>query len=147
MQIVKRIQRPLIATVLVGIVGLLAWVLLDTGSTSNNSAGTGKLNMPEFSAIEVAGKAAFDANCAKCHGTHGIGTDKGPPFMHVIYNPGHHSDESFRRAVRQGVRQHHWRFGDMPSQPQVTDRELGAIVRYVRALQQANGVVFQPHQM
>jgi YHS domain-containing protein len=50
-------------------------------------------------------------------------------------------------AVRRGVPRHHWPFGDMPAQPQVTDDQLAQIVRYVRELQQANGIVYQEHRM
>jgi hypothetical protein len=35
----------------------------------------------------------------------------------------------------------------MPSQPQVTDQQLLEIVRYVRELQAANGIVYRPHRM
>ena len=63
------------------------------------------------------------------------------------YRPGHHGDAAFAMAVRNGVRQHHWRFGNMPPQPQVSDRELKAIVRYVREMQIANGIRYKPHRM
>jgi mono/diheme cytochrome c family protein len=105
------------------------------------------VTLPKLSPQALAGQQAFDANCAKCHGASGLGTDKGPPFLNPIYNPGHHSDEAFRIAVKRGVRQHHWSFGDMPPQPQVSDAELATIVRYVREMQQANGIVYAPHQM
>lgn len=105
------------------------------------------ISMPALSAQAAAGQKAFDANCASCHGRFGTGSDKGPPLMHDIYNPGHHADEAFQRAVRNGVPQHHWRFGDMPQQPQVGDEQLAQIVRYVRELQQANGILFAPHRM
>ena len=105
------------------------------------------ISMPALSAQAAAGQTAFDANCASCHGRFGTGSDKGPPLMHDIYNPGHHADEAFQRAVRNGVPQHHWRFGDMPPQPQVGDEQLAQIVRYVRELQQANGILFAPHRM
>ncbi|MEO8855652.1 MAG: hypothetical protein ABI343_01560 [Burkholderiaceae bacterium] len=52
----------------------------------------------------------------------------------TIYNPGHLPDASFARAVAQGVRKHHWRFGDMPAQPQIDRAQLDAIVQYVRAV-------------
>jgi hypothetical protein len=39
-----------------------------------------------------------------------------------------------------GVRAHHWRFGDMPPDPAVTPVEVAQITRYVRELQQANGI-------
>ena len=68
----------------------------------------------------------------------------GPPLVHNIYNSGHHADASFHFAVRAGARQHHWRFGDMPPQEQVTDDEVPAIIAYVRELQQANGIPYRP---
>jgi mono/diheme cytochrome c family protein len=49
--------------------------------------------------------------------------------------------------VRHGVRQHHWPFGDMPAQPQVTDEQLAQIIRYVRELQAANGIVYREHRI
>ena len=105
------------------------------------------IKKPAFSPTALVGQRAYDATCAKCHGANGAGTDKGPPFLHSVYNPGHHADEAFMRAVRNGVRQHHWRFGDMPAQPTVTASEIRQIVRYVRELQQANGIVFEAHRM
>lgn len=93
------------------------------------------------------GKVLFEANCAGCHGERGGGTDKGPPLVHDIYNPGHHSDEAFVLAARLGVRAHHWPFGNMPRQPQVSEAEVRAITRYVRELQQANGIAYRPHTM
>jgi mono/diheme cytochrome c family protein len=105
------------------------------------------ISVPTLSARAAAGQKAFDANCASCHGRFGTGSDKGPPLMHEIYNPGHHADEAFRRAARNGVPQHHWRFGDMPPQPQVSDAQLAQIVHYVRELQEANGIRSRPHRM
>ena len=105
-----------------------------------------RLAIVALAALPV-GAVAFDAHCVACHGKSGSGTTQGPPLVHDIYNPGHHADESFWRAVRQGVQQHHWRFGHMVPLPQVSDAQLTSIVRYVRELQQANGIVSRPHQM
>jgi mono/diheme cytochrome c family protein len=101
----------------------------------------------QLSAVAQDGKLLFEANCAACHGEIGGGTNQGPPLVHDIYNPGHHADYAFVLAARNGVRAHHWPFGNMPPQPQVTEDQAGAIVQYVRALQQANGIVSRPHQM
>ncbi len=103
--------------------------------------------VPEFSAIAIRGQAAYEANCASCHGQNGAGTDKGPTLIHDIYNPGHHPDEAFVRATRFGVRQHHWQFGNMPPRPEVTDNQIIDIIRYIRELQQANGIATLPHNM
>ncbi len=103
--------------------------------------------IPTFSAVAVAGLQVYEDNCGKCHGVSGIGTNSGPPLIHQIYNPGHHPDVSFRNAVERGVQQHHWRFGSMPSQSQVTNDQIRQLTRYVRELQQANGIAYEKHSM
>lgn len=102
---------------------------------------------PALSARASQGKALFEANCATCHGERGAGTGKGPPLIHDFYNPGHHADAAFVAAAKFGVRQHHWRFGNMPPQPQVREEEVVAIVQYVREVQVANGITSTPHRM
>lgn len=96
--------------------------------------------VPELSEMARAGEVAFNDNCAACHGENAAGTDRGPPLVHVLYETGHHADGAFLLAVRNGVRAHHWRFGNMPPQRQVTDEEVPLIVQYVRELQRANGI-------
>lgn len=135
----------LVAGVVIGGIGIAAWQFLGAGAAG--SAQRTDIRIPEFSPVARAGKVAFDANCARCHGTHGSGTGQGPPLLNEIYNPGHHPDAAFQSAVRRGVGQHHWAFGNMPAQPQVTDEQLAQIVRYVRELQQANGIVYREHRM
>jgi len=103
--------------------------------------------VPELSKFAALGKRAFDANCAACHGVNGSGTKSGPPLVNDIYNPGHHDDQSFYRAVKLGVRQHHWRFGNMQPLPAVSEAQVAAIIRYVRELQLANGITYHPHRM
>jgi mono/diheme cytochrome c family protein len=105
------------------------------------------VRVPQLSPNATAGKTAFDANCASCHGANAAGSDQGPPLVHEIYNPGHHADLAFVLAAKQGVRRHHWPFGDMPPQPQVTEDQISAIIQYVRELQAANGISYQPHRM
>lgn len=103
--------------------------------------------IPQLSAQAEIGKARFDSNCAQCHGANASGTNQGPPLVHDIYNPGHHADQAFFQASAFGVRRHHWPFGDMPAQPQVSKDDVAAIVRYVRELQAANGIVYREHRM
>lgn len=88
----------------------------------------------------VSGKRLFDKNCAKCHGTEGIGTDQGPPLVHKIYEPNHHADISFHLAVKRGVRSHHWGFGNMPKMKGVDEDDVAEIIPYVRHLQRQAGV-------
>jgi mono/diheme cytochrome c family protein len=98
------------------------------------------VSVPALSAQAERGAAAFATNCAACHGADAAGSENGPPLVHRIYEPSHHADGSFHIAVRQGVRAHHWGFGDMPAQPHLTNVEVADIVAYVRELQRANGI-------
>ncbi len=96
--------------------------------------------VPSLSGPALEGQAVFEQFCAECHGATAGGTEKGPPLVHPLYNPGHHGDMAFVRAAQQGARAHHWGFGDMDPVPDVTDQDLFLIIRYVRALQEANGI-------
>ncbi|MDA1089571.1 MAG: cytochrome c [Proteobacteria bacterium] len=143
MNIKEKLPGLVVAGFMILGVGILASKFI--GGPENSSLVSVKV--PTLSAAAQKGKLAFDANCAACHGANGSGGDKGPPLVHDIYNPGHHGDESFIVAVRTGVRGHHWKFGNMPKQPQVGPEDATAIIRYVRELQLANGIVFKAHRM
>ncbi|MEO6061997.1 MAG: cytochrome c, partial [Thermoflexales bacterium] len=86
------------------------------------------------------GEQLFNQTCAACHGVRGTGNQTGPPLVHKIYEPSHHSDAAFLLAVRNGSVQHHWNFGNMPAQATVTDSETREITLYVRALQREAGI-------
>ena len=100
----------------------------------------GGVIVPELSPDASTGEALFAANCAQCHGQAASGSDKGPPLIHRIYEPGHHGDGSFLLAVLRGTRAHHWDFGDMPPVKGLTDADVAQIVTYVREVQRANGI-------
>ncbi|MEK6216800.1 MAG: cytochrome c [Boseongicola sp.] len=118
----------------------------DMSSSTGAEQAQAEFVMPELSAEATEGARYFNAVCAACHGQNGLGTEKGPPLITDIYNPGHHADESFQIAARSGVRQHHWPYGNMPAQ-NVTRAEVAKIVAYIRELQTANGIVYRPHNM
>ena len=96
--------------------------------------------VPSLSAIAEAGRTAYDQRCLQCHGPHGAGSAAGPALVHSVYRPAHHADVAFVLAVRRGVRAHHWRFGDMPPQTDMSVYEIEAITRYIRELQRGNGI-------
>ncbi len=100
----------------------------------------GPVRIPDLSMEAQTGKRAFDLYCARCHGESAGGAPVGPPLVHRTYRAAHHADVAFELAVRRGVRAHHWRFGDMPPQPVVSQVEVAQITRYVRELQRANGI-------
>jgi len=82
------------------------------------------------------GKVLYEKNCSSCHGLQLGGTDKGPPLIHAFYKPSHHGDQSFYRAALNGVRQHHWKFGDMPAVSDMSVNKMDRLVPYVRYYQQ-----------
>jgi mono/diheme cytochrome c family protein len=86
------------------------------------------------------GERLFNDNCARCHGARAAGTDAGPPLVHIVYEPNHHADIAFQRAVALGVPAHHWRFGKMPPVPGVDEAAVERIIGYVRWLQRAAGI-------
>lgn len=88
----------------------------------------------------AAGQALYQENCASCHGADLNGSDKGPPFLHRVYEPSHHADLAFQLAAKNGVRAHHWQFGDMKPVPAVTPDDVAHITAYVRAEQSKAGI-------
>ncbi|MZR30425.1 c-type cytochrome [Sneathiella litorea] len=99
------------------------------------------VNIPELSIAAQSGKQAFDKYCASCHGSNAVGQEgKAPPLIHRIYEPNHHGDMAFVLAAKNGVRAHHWSFGNMPPVDGVTEAEIKNITIYIRELQRANGI-------
>ena len=100
------------------------------------------IKTPEsYSQNAQIGQRLFEAKCADCHGPNAVGqAGVAPPLIHIIYEPNHHGDESFQRAVALGVRAHHWKFGNMPAVAGLTRAEVKFIIAYVRELQRHNGI-------
>ena len=95
----------------------------------------------QISDLGLLGKKFFELKCQSCHGINAAGShEMGPPLVHKIYEPSHHSDQSFYRAVALGVKSHHWRFGNMAAVEDLTKGDVKAIISYVRELQKENGI-------
>lgn len=110
-------------------------------TSGNQGAPLVEIKVPDLSDRAKLGSLAFDTNCAACHGKNAVGQDGvAPPLVHIIYEPNHHGDAAFLLAAKNGVRAHHWPFGDMPPIPNVPDDSIALIVDYVRELQRANGI-------
>jgi mono/diheme cytochrome c family protein len=86
------------------------------------------------------GEAKFSSHCAACHGASAVGTAQGPPLVHKIYEPNHHADVAFQRAALNGVRAHHWDFGNMPKIDGVSPDDVDQIIKYIRWLQRQAGI-------
>ncbi|MBI2235639.1 MAG: cytochrome c [Magnetospirillum sp.] len=85
-----------------------------------------------------AGKVAFEAICATCHGKALRGTDNGPPLLHAYYAPGAgHGDDVVLATIANGTTSHHWKFGDMPKPEGLKPGQEKDVLAYVRAMQAA----------
>jgi mono/diheme cytochrome c family protein len=91
----------------------------------------------------AVGEDLYAETCAACHGADLRGTDRGPSHLSVVYEPGHHSDDSMRSAVASGSPQHHWEFGDMPPVTGLDEDQVDAIIAYIREVQERDG--FEPY--
>ncbi|MDE4176670.1 c-type cytochrome [Phaeobacter sp. PT47_59] len=99
------------------------------------------VQVPPLQGNAVIGQQIFAKRCSACHGENAAGKEgAGPPLIHVIYEPNHHADEAFQRAVAMGVRSHHWRFGDMPPVEGLTRGDVAMVTAYIRDVQRANGI-------
>jgi mono/diheme cytochrome c family protein len=88
----------------------------------------------------VAGKKLYASHCVQCHGADLRGSTTGPPLLHPVYVPSHHSDVSFQLAVKYGSRRHHWNFGDMPPVPGLDPDDVAHLTAFVRAEQRKVGI-------
>ncbi len=127
---------------LVGIIVAIAFTWFWVSDTKDHEKiSTVQVKVPQLTTFQLAGEKAFNSNCAVCHGVNAAGQQgKGPPLIHKIYEPSHHSDMSFVLAAKQGVRQHHWSFGNMPPIAGVSDQDIQSVISYVRAVQRENGI-------
>ncbi len=126
-----------------------AYILLRPAAPTNDVANSAPpessamvaIQMPPIEGNAAIGQRIFESACVACHGTNAVGVaGAGPPLIHVIYEPSHHADESFQRAVAMGVRSHHWRFGDMSPVTGLTREDVAMVIAYIREIQQANGI-------
>ena len=133
------------AAILVGIIVIAAGGFVLFGTPANQTADTGAamvvVKMPSLSSKATTGQERFAGNCALCHGVNADGREgKGPPLIHKIYEPNHHGDASFYSAALNGVRAHHWRFGNMPPVAGIKPEEVEYIITYVREVQRHTGI-------
>ncbi|MGJ8528492.1 c-type cytochrome [Maritalea sp.] len=132
--------------VLIGVAIIVSGVVFfansmqDTPETKAPTSLPAGFIVPDLIAEQIVGQQSFEQFCQACHGDYGLGTNSGPPFIHRIYEPNHHGDGAFFNAAINGVRAHHWKFGNMPPVDDIVETDIGPIVAYIRALQKANGV-------
>lgn len=128
--------------VIVVLVSVLSLGAISGCDKSGSPGSASKVFLPPagFRGDAAKGRALYNANCSSCHGKSAVGSDKGPPLVHKVYEPSHHADLSFYRAASSGVKKHHWQFGDMPPVSGITPDQVAHIVAYVRKEQRAAGI-------
>lgn len=126
-------RRIALRSVLVLVLGT---VIVLVGSCSDSGSPTAQA---PSAAGEGEGAELYAARCASCHGADLRGTDRGPSHLSIVYEPGHHSDDAFRSAIRNGSPQHHWDFGAMPPVEGLTDDEVDSVIEFVRTEQERRG--------
>ena len=134
----KKINFPII---------LLSGLFLLSPTYADHKKSHVDVEVGNLSSTASKGQLVFNTNCASCHGINAAGGIGGPPLIHNIYNPGHHANASFIRAVRNGVQQHHWQFGDMPPQKHVAFGDMVFLMKFIREVQQQNGIKAMNHEM
>src|SRR5918998_3610531 len=136
------LRRAAVAAWLAAAIGLAAC----SGDSDAEDSGDGSDSGGDSGAASgdlALGAEVYAQSCASCHGDDLRGTDRGPSHLSIVYEPGHHSDESFRAAIRDGAPQHHWRFGDMPPVEGLDHDQIDAVIAYVREVQEREG--FEPY--
>ena len=114
----------------------------DSSATEPAPMNTVSATAPTSTGAELAipdGAEVYRQFCAECHGVDLRGTDKGPSQLSIVYEPNHHGDHAYRVAIRDGTREHHWWFGDMPPVEGISDLEIEKVISFIRAEQQRLG--------
>ena len=138
---------PSLAVITAWVIAALFLAGCGTAANQSEEAAYGGNRSPDSadSAVELSatgqeGAALFGMTCVACHGAGAVGTVLGPPLVHQLYEPGHHSDHAIRSAVQNGVPAHHWAFGDMPPVVGLSEAQVDKIICYIRELQLAEGI-------
>lgn len=94
----------------------------------------------KFSQLAVAGMRLYVSHCEDCHGRNGVGTEKGPSLHYEIYHAPNLGQVAFHTAVKHGVQESRWEYGDMPKS-NLSFNEIEQVARYVRDVQR--GITFR----
>jgi mono/diheme cytochrome c family protein len=121
-------------SLLVSFVFMVNLLLLNISCRSTERAQV----MPAF----VEGHRLFEAHCAACHGSNGLGDGpaaiglkikprdfRNEPFRYVSVLEGGPTQEDLIQTIKSGRR-----YGDMPANRVLTDKEILALVDYVREI-------------
>jgi cytochrome c len=141
------VKKLMVPTIVAGVVLAVVAIVALGGNSSPRDPMTGQseFDIPVQDPDLVAeGEPVYRASCAACHGADLRGTEFGPSQLSVVYQPGHHSDESYISAMVNGVPAHHWDFGDMAAAPNLSQDDMTRIIAFVRENQRIEGFEAYP---
>lgn len=132
-------RTRILAGLVLLVLAALGWMAFGSGKRAAITANA-RVNVPELNRTAAEGVGLYTKFCVECHGENAAGSNKGPSLIHRFYRPNHHIDQTFLAAALYGVRQHHWKFGNMKPIEGIAEDEVIKIITYVRAVQRANGI-------
>lgn len=113
-----------------------------TGSSSGRSSAAAASSAAASPAALERGRALYKTNCAPCHGETGKGD--GPAAGVLKPPPRDHTDKAYMRTLTDKQISDIIKMGGaingkplMPSNPQLKDPELAALVAYIRSLSES----------
>ena len=83
-----------------------------------------------------AGREIYEARCAACHGAGAQGTARGPGLLGPALGTAM-GREAMRTAIRTGVAEPAADFPPMAGSPDLSESEIGAVIRYLRGARPA----------
>ncbi|MCL1600011.1 MAG: c-type cytochrome [Actinomycetia bacterium] len=140
-------KKPMVSIAIAAVVLAVVSIVALGGNSSPRDPMTGQneFDIPVQDPVLVAeGGDLYRANCAACHGSNLTGTAVGPSQLSVVYQPGHHPNEAYISAIRNGVPAHHWDFGDMAPVVGLSQGDMDRIVTFVRETQRIEGFEAYP---
>ena len=90
------------------------------------------------------GEAIYRANCSACHGDDLRGASTGPSLLYDIYGPDQLTDAGITDAIRNGVEEQRWNFGEMPANGALGDSQIDQIIAHIRSVQSTEGLTPTP---
>ena len=137
----KLVSYIAIGAAMIGMVMFVRTNIAESNSHNANPKPLASVRLPELSDIGALGQVHFQELCSSCHGSNAEGNDGfGPPLIHKIYEPSHHSDYASFIAPFHGVRAHHWPFGNMPPIDGISEEKSAQILTFIREVQRENGI-------
>lgn len=113
-------------------VSVILWAAACANSDDNSAASTA-VGDP------AAGEQTYGDFCGACHGRDFEGSVQGPSQLDAVFEPATTTDADFRSAIRNGVEETNYDYGNMPPIRSLDDQRIADVIAYVRSVQEERG--------